>query len=85
MLHNDTLLTQMKILNVTENSSFFLIGTYKVPSFPFQSSTIITLFECSGIVFQGDLVMQCDQLFEFLTKLSVTANKQNAIKVVQGR
>lgn len=36
-------------------------------------------------VFQGDLVMQCDHLFEFLTKLSVSANKQNAIKVVQGR
>ncbi|XP_075875661.1 unconventional myosin-Ih [Nelusetta ayraudi] len=33
---------------------------------------------------KGDLVMQCDYLFEFLTKLSVTANKQNAIKVVQG-
>lgn len=29
--------------------------------------------------------MQCDHLFEFLTKLSVAANKQNAIKVVQGR
>lgn len=29
--------------------------------------------------------MQCDHLFEFLTKLAVIANKQNAIKVVQGR
>lgn len=29
--------------------------------------------------------MQCDHLFEFLTKLSVIANKQSAIKVVQGR
>ena len=36
-------------------------------------------------LFQGDLVMQCDHLFEFLTKLSVVANKQNVIKVVQGR
>ncbi|XP_032372774.1 unconventional myosin-Ih [Etheostoma spectabile] len=33
---------------------------------------------------KGDLVMQCDHLFEFLTKLAVIANKQNAIKVVQG-
>uniref|UniRef100_A0A3B4B466 Myosin motor domain-containing protein n=1 Tax=Periophthalmus magnuspinnatus TaxID=409849 RepID=A0A3B4B466_9GOBI len=33
---------------------------------------------------KGDLVMQCDYLFEFLTKLNVIANKQNAIKVVQG-
>lgn len=37
------------------------------------------------LIFQGDLVMHCDHLFEFLTKLSVIANKQNAIKVVQGR
>ncbi|KAF0033828.1 hypothetical protein F2P81_013894 [Scophthalmus maximus] len=33
---------------------------------------------------KGDLVMQCDHLFEFLTKLGVIANKQNVIKVVQG-
>ncbi|XP_072289443.1 unconventional myosin-Ih isoform X2 [Eucyclogobius newberryi] len=33
---------------------------------------------------KGDLVMQCDYLFEFLTKLSIIANKHNAIKVVQG-
>lgn len=36
-------------------------------------------------LFQGDLVVQCDHLFELLTKLCVIANKQNAIKVVQGR
>uniref|UniRef100_A0A8C7QS50 Myosin IH n=1 Tax=Oncorhynchus mykiss TaxID=8022 RepID=A0A8C7QS50_ONCMY len=34
---------------------------------------------------QGDLIMQCDHLFEALTKLSVVANKQSAINVVQGR
>ncbi|KAL6466119.1 hypothetical protein MHYP_G00262520 [Metynnis hypsauchen] len=33
---------------------------------------------------KGDLVLQCDHLYEFLTKLSVLANKQNAIKVLQG-
>ncbi|KAK2837302.1 hypothetical protein Q5P01_014514 [Channa striata] len=33
---------------------------------------------------KGDLVIQCDHLFEFLTKLSSIANKQSAIKVVQG-
>uniref|UniRef100_A0A674A592 Myosin IH n=1 Tax=Salmo trutta TaxID=8032 RepID=A0A674A592_SALTR len=33
----------------------------------------------------GDLVIQCDHLFEVLTKLSVVANKQSAINVVQGR
>lgn len=43
------------------------------------------LSDCIFCMFQGDLVMQCDHLFEFLTKLSVIANKQNVIKVVQGR
>uniref|UniRef100_A0A8C7QVH5 Myosin IH n=1 Tax=Oncorhynchus mykiss TaxID=8022 RepID=A0A8C7QVH5_ONCMY len=33
---------------------------------------------------KGDLIMQCDHLFEALTKLSVVANKQSAINVVQG-
>ncbi|KAM4616351.1 unconventional myosin-Ih [Polymixia lowei] len=33
---------------------------------------------------KGDLVMNCDHLFEFLTKVSVVANKQSVIKVVQG-
>ncbi|XP_012718841.2 unconventional myosin-Ih [Fundulus heteroclitus] len=33
---------------------------------------------------KGDLVIQCDHLYEFLTKLSIVANKQNVINVVQG-
>ncbi|XP_029018061.1 unconventional myosin-Ih [Betta splendens] len=33
---------------------------------------------------KGDLVLQCDHLFELLTKLSVIAKKQSAINVVQG-
>uniref|UniRef100_A0A4W5MNA6 TH1 domain-containing protein n=1 Tax=Hucho hucho TaxID=62062 RepID=A0A4W5MNA6_9TELE len=33
---------------------------------------------------KGDLIMQCDHLFEALTKLIVVANKQSAINVVQG-
>uniref|UniRef100_A0A8C9T1K2 Myosin IHb n=1 Tax=Scleropages formosus TaxID=113540 RepID=A0A8C9T1K2_SCLFO len=33
---------------------------------------------------QGDLVLQCDHLFELVTKLSMLANKASAIKVVQG-
>ena len=39
----------------------------------------------SAALFQGDLVFQCDHLFEFLTKLSMLANKQNAFQVVKGR
>lgn len=31
------------------------------------------------------MVLQCDHLFEALTKLAMIANKQNNIKVVQGR
>ncbi|XP_058632964.1 unconventional myosin-Ih isoform X2 [Onychostoma macrolepis] len=33
---------------------------------------------------KGDLVLQCDHLFEVLTKLAMITNKQNNIKVVQG-
>ncbi|XP_063746009.1 unconventional myosin-Ih [Eleginops maclovinus] len=39
---------------------------------------------CDDIKQKGDLVLQCDYLFEALTKLSLIANKQNSIKVVQG-
>uniref|UniRef100_A0A8C2HUD5 Myosin IHa n=1 Tax=Cyprinus carpio TaxID=7962 RepID=A0A8C2HUD5_CYPCA len=33
---------------------------------------------------KGDMILQCDHLFEALTKLAMIANKQNNIKVVQG-
>ncbi|KPP75317.1 unconventional myosin-Ih-like [Scleropages formosus] len=33
---------------------------------------------------KGDLVLQCDHLFEAVTKLCVVANKRNIVKVVQG-
>ncbi|XP_068190272.1 unconventional myosin-Ih isoform X1 [Antennarius striatus] len=39
---------------------------------------------CDDIKQKGDLVLQCDYLYEALTKLCVIANKQNYIKVVQG-
>ncbi|XP_056147198.1 unconventional myosin-Ih [Lampris incognitus] len=39
---------------------------------------------CDDIKQKGDLVLQCDYLFEALTKLSIEANKQNCIKIVQG-
>ncbi|KAM4635454.1 unconventional myosin-Ih isoform 1-T1 [Polymixia lowei] len=39
---------------------------------------------CDDIKQKGDLVLQCDYLFEVLTKLSVLVNKQNCINVVQG-
>uniref|UniRef100_A0A672GHL0 Unconventional myosin-Ih-like n=1 Tax=Salarias fasciatus TaxID=181472 RepID=A0A672GHL0_SALFA len=39
---------------------------------------------CDDIKKKGDLVLQCEYLFEALTKLSVIANKQNSISVVQG-
>uniref|UniRef100_A0A3Q1CG99 Myosin IHb n=1 Tax=Amphiprion ocellaris TaxID=80972 RepID=A0A3Q1CG99_AMPOC len=40
---------------------------------------------CDDINKKGDLVLQCDYLFEALTKLSIIVNNQNCIKVVQGR
>uniref|UniRef100_A0A8C5D8T1 Unconventional myosin-Ih-like n=1 Tax=Gouania willdenowi TaxID=441366 RepID=A0A8C5D8T1_GOUWI len=39
---------------------------------------------CEDLKQKGDLVLQCDFLFEALTKLSVITNKQNYINVVQG-
>ncbi|KAI1901001.1 hypothetical protein AGOR_G00055640 [Albula goreensis] len=33
---------------------------------------------------KGDLVLECEHLFEALTKLSIVGNKQGVIKVVQG-
>ncbi|KAM8760807.1 LOW QUALITY PROTEIN: unconventional myosin-Ih [Acanthopagrus schlegelii] len=45
---------------------------------------IVFHITCEDPKQKGDLVMQCDHLFEFLTKLCVIANKQNAVKVVQG-
>ncbi|KAL7391531.1 hypothetical protein ABVT39_010650 [Epinephelus coioides] len=47
-------------------------------------SIIVLHITCEDPKQKGDLVMQCDHLFEFLTKLSVIAKKENAIKVVQG-
>ncbi|TDH12832.1 hypothetical protein EPR50_G00050340 [Perca flavescens] len=45
---------------------------------------IVFHITCEDRKQKGDLVIQCDHLFEFLTKLAIIANKQNAIKVVQG-
>ncbi|KAK1806296.1 hypothetical protein P4O66_000171 [Electrophorus voltai] len=39
---------------------------------------------CDGPKQKGGVVLQCDHLYEVLTKLSLLANKQNAIKVLQG-
>ncbi|KAM9391983.1 unconventional myosin-Ih [Pholidichthys leucotaenia] len=49
------------------------------------SDTVIVFhITCEDPKQKGDLVIQCEHLFELLTKISVIANKQNAIKVVQG-
>lgn len=44
-----------------------------------------TEHELRSLSSQGDLVLQCDHLFEALTKLSVIVSNQNFIRVVQGR
>uniref|UniRef100_A0A8C9TBI4 Myosin IHb n=1 Tax=Scleropages formosus TaxID=113540 RepID=A0A8C9TBI4_SCLFO len=45
---------------------------------------LIIHVSCDDIKQKGDLVLQCDHLFELVTKLSMLANKASAIKVVQG-
>uniref|UniRef100_A0A672T1V4 Myosin IH n=1 Tax=Sinocyclocheilus grahami TaxID=75366 RepID=A0A672T1V4_SINGR len=45
---------------------------------------ISTLRDYNFLLSEGDMVLQCDHLFEALTKLAMIANKQNNIKVVQG-
>lgn len=35
--------------------------------------------------FQGDVILQCEHIFETVTKLCMLANKQNLVKVVKGR
>ncbi|XP_007559246.2 unconventional myosin-Ih [Poecilia formosa] len=45
---------------------------------------IVIHITCEDPKQKGDLIIQCDHLYEFLTKLSIIANKQDAIKVVQG-
>ncbi|KAI1882411.1 hypothetical protein AGOR_G00250410 [Albula goreensis] len=39
---------------------------------------------CDDIKQKGDLVLQCDHLFEALTKMSMLTNKHSCIRVVQG-
>ncbi|MEQ2163550.1 hypothetical protein GOODEAATRI_031363 [Goodea atripinnis] len=39
---------------------------------------------CDDIKQKGDLVLQCDYLYEALTKLSVVGDKHSCVKVVQG-
>ncbi|XP_008416941.1 unconventional myosin-Ih isoform X2 [Poecilia reticulata] len=45
---------------------------------------IVIHITCENPKQKGDLIIQCDHLYEFLTKLSIIANKQDAINVVQG-
>lgn len=35
--------------------------------------------------FQGDVILQCEHVFETVTKLCILANKQSLVKVVKGR
>ncbi|KAG7274689.1 hypothetical protein CRUP_021130 [Coryphaenoides rupestris] len=63
----------MKVLQMMRNERI----KYSVPVIKMSSK----YFHC---LFQGDLVFQCDHLFELLTKLCMLANKQNAFQVVKG-
>uniref|UniRef100_A0A8B9VF45 Myosin IH n=1 Tax=Anas zonorhyncha TaxID=75864 RepID=A0A8B9VF45_9AVES len=37
------------------------------------------------LCFQGDVILHCEHIFEVVSKLCMLANKQNLVKVVQGR
>uniref|UniRef100_A0A4W6G9L8 Myosin IH n=1 Tax=Lates calcarifer TaxID=8187 RepID=A0A4W6G9L8_LATCA len=67
-------------------NSMFLIPSVSTEAHYHNLTDNMIVFHitCEDPKQKGDLVMQCDHLFEFLTKLSVIANKQNVIKVVQG-
>lgn len=43
------------------------------------------LYLCLPACFQGDAILQCEHIFETVTKLCMLANKQDVVKVVQGR
>uniref|UniRef100_A0A4W5Q9S7 Myosin IH n=1 Tax=Hucho hucho TaxID=62062 RepID=A0A4W5Q9S7_9TELE len=53
-------------------------------SLTLSDNFLILHVQCEDIKQKGDLVLQCDYLFEALTKLCLVANKHNFIKVVQG-
>uniref|UniRef100_A0AAY4B846 Myosin IHb n=1 Tax=Denticeps clupeoides TaxID=299321 RepID=A0AAY4B846_9TELE len=45
---------------------------------------LILHIACDDVKQKGDLVLQCDYLFEALTRLSVVTNNKNLVKIVQG-
>ncbi|XP_054628297.1 unconventional myosin-Ih isoform X2 [Dunckerocampus dactyliophorus] len=47
-------------------------------------SIIVLHITCEDPKQKRDLVLQCNHLFELATKLSIIANKQSAVRVVQG-
>ncbi|XP_061529304.1 unconventional myosin-Ih [Phycodurus eques] len=47
-------------------------------------SIVVLHITCEDPKEKGDLVLQCNHLFELVTKLSIIANKQNVVRVLQG-
>ncbi|XP_077570341.1 unconventional myosin-Ih-like [Stigmatopora nigra] len=47
-------------------------------------SIVVLHVICEDPKEKGDLVLQCSHLYELVTKLSIIANKQNVVRVVQG-
>ncbi|XP_061624177.1 unconventional myosin-Ih isoform X3 [Phyllopteryx taeniolatus] len=47
-------------------------------------SIVVLHITCEDPKEKGDLVLQCNHLFELVTKLCIIANKQNVVRVLQG-
>uniref|UniRef100_A0A3Q3A278 Unconventional myosin-Ih-like n=1 Tax=Kryptolebias marmoratus TaxID=37003 RepID=A0A3Q3A278_KRYMA len=88
VLEKDSWLTSPPVMRDVSNLLLLKVQTSsmfkgKKENYPFSVSRPFVDTRIGKINLIGDLVLQCDYLYEALTKLSVTADKQNCIKVVQ--
>lgn len=75
----------LEVLCSELSSSPELAVTLMCGTLGFASAPLCTSLMSHAVCLQGDVVLQCDYLFEVITKLSVEANKVSCIRVVQGR
>uniref|UniRef100_A0A3B3QQ36 Unconventional myosin-Ih-like n=1 Tax=Paramormyrops kingsleyae TaxID=1676925 RepID=A0A3B3QQ36_9TELE len=86
--HRQLILTQAAVYLVEESRVKQRVeyGSLKGVSVSHLSDNFLVLHvTCDDLKQKGDVVLQCDSLFEVITKLSVEANKVSAIRVVKDR
>ncbi|XP_023664401.1 unconventional myosin-Ih-like isoform X1 [Paramormyrops kingsleyae] len=84
--HRQLILTQAAVYLVEESRVKQRVeyGSLKGVSVSHLSDNFLVLHvTCDDLKQKGDVVLQCDSLFEVITKLSVEANKVSAIRVVK--